>query len=253
MFKHHSRAGYPVKLTLLAAGFLLGVSSAPAQYVLDHFNCYQIQPTPPGGAVVDLRDQFNHPGVNISVSNKIRFCNPTYKVTSGPVVTPIAHPDDHLTFYRLSPQPPANLIVEVNNQFGPQQLVVTDPVLLAVPTQKSPHPNPPVDLDHYQCYRASGAPVAKPAILADQFHRERVQVNTPVLLCNPVMKQHAGAVTEILHPDHHLVCYSKTVRPFTATRGIRNQFETGQITTIASDWLCVPSQKQILGPAGAQE
>jgi hypothetical protein len=242
-----------MKLTLLAASLVLGAMTAQAQYVLDHFNCYQIQTTPPPGAVVNLVDQFNIPGLNVNVLNKIRFCNPTYKVVQGPVVTPITHPDDHLTFYRLSPRPPINLNVMVDNQFGPQQLLVTDPVLLAVPTQKSPHPNPPVDLDHYQCYIAAGQPVLKPAILADQFHRERVQVNTPILLCNPVRKEHNGAVTEIRHPDDHLVCYSKTLRQFANTRDIKNQFEASQIITIASDWLCVPSKKQIIGAAGAEE
>jgi len=246
-----------MKLTFFAAAVLLfGAAAADAQYVLDHFNCYQIQTTPPADAVVGLSDQFGQG--NAKVQSKFRFCNPTAKVvqspTGGTVVTPITHPDDHLTLYTIqSDQPPANLNVTVSNQFGEQRLTVFDARFLAVPTHKAPHPNPPVDLDHYQCYRASGQPIQRPAYLRDQFHPEQVRVNNPVLLCNPVKKQHNGAVTEVRHPDHHLVCYTKTPRQFVNTRDFRNQFESSQLITIASDLLCVPSKKAIVGPADAEE
>jgi hypothetical protein len=240
------------RTSLLAAAFLIGATAAQGQYILDHFNCYQIQPAPPADAVVELLDQFNNISV-ANVLNRFRFCNPTRKVVPGPVVTPVTHPDDHLTLYLLSPQQPVNLNVLVSNQFGNQPLTVFDARYLAVPTQKAPHTNPPVDLDHYQCYAATGQQLLKPAFLWDEFHQERVGVIAPVLLCNPVRKLHNGAITEIRHPDDHLVCYTKTPRQFVTTRGIKNQFQSTQITTIASDLLCVPSRKQVLGPADAEE
>lgn len=244
-----------MKRTALVAVFAVAISAgagtANAQYILDHFNCYQIQPGPTADAVVGLSDQFA--SYQALVQSKFRFCNTTAKAVLGPdgnpVITPIRHRDDHLTLYQLSPQPPVNLTVLVSNQFGEQTLVVFDARYLAVPTQKSPHQQPPVDLDHFLCYAASGKQVAVPAFLADQFHQERVKVNSPVLLCNPVKKEHNGTITDIRHPDNHLVCYTKTPRQFVTTRGVRNQFQATQITTIASDLLCVPSKKQILGTA----
>lgn len=241
-----------------SAVLLIGTAAAQAQvYTLDHFNCYQIQATPPPDAVVDLSDQFgSHQAIN--VQSKFRFCNPTFKGVPGPtgglVVTPITHPNDHLTFYHLSPQPPVNLNVLVSNQFGEQTLTVFDARYLAVPTQKSPHPQPPVDLDHFQCYAATGHQLMKPAALKDEFHSEQVQLISPVLLCNPVKKRHNGVITDILHPDNHLVCYTKTPRAFVTQRNLRNQFGTAQaIATIASDLLCVPSKKAIQGPADVAE
>jgi hypothetical protein len=239
-------------VAVFAVAMLASTAVARGQtYILDHFNCYQIQPSHPADAVVALKDQFrSYDAVN--VLSKFRFCNPTAKgvqTPGGPVITKITHPNDHSTLYQLNPQQPVNLKVVVKNQFGDQSLTVTDARYLAVPTQKSPHRQPPVDLDHYLCYAASGLQVAVPASLADQFQRERVKVTTPVLLCNPVQKQHNGAVTDIRHPDDHLVCYTKTPRQFATARGIKNQLESTQINTIASDLLCVPSKKQVLGTA----
>jgi hypothetical protein len=151
--------------------------------------------------------------------------------------------------YQVSPQPPVNLTVLVSDQFGEQTLVVFDARYLAAPTQRSPHQQPPVDLDDFLCHAASGKQVAVPAFLADQFHQEKVKVNSPVLLRNPVKKEHNGTITEIRHPDDHLVCYTKTPRQSVTTRGIRNLFQSTRITTIASDLLCIPSKTKILGPA----
>jgi hypothetical protein len=49
------------------------------------------------------------------------------------------------------------------------------------------------------------------------------------------------------------VCYTKTPRQFANTRKFRNQFESALLVTIASDLLCVPSKKAIVGPADAEE
>jgi hypothetical protein len=236
---------------LLAVSVFAGAFFAQAQvYVLDHFNCYQIEPSPPLNAAVALQDQFA--STTATVLNRIRFCNVTSKVVQGPggpVVTPITHRDDHLTLYTLSPQPPVNLNVLVSNQFGEQPLTVIQAKFLAVPTQKAPHQQPPVDLDHYKCYSVAGNPVQRPVRLQDQFRIEGALVSVPALLCNPVKKQHSGNVVEVKHPEDHLVCYRKTPRSFSMARDFKNQFESARFGTIASDMLCVPSKKKVLGPA----
>ena len=87
----------------------------------------------------------------------------------------------------------------MSNQFGPlQTLIVGDPILLAVPTQKNMEPAPH-DLDHFLLYQAQGLPFQPPPIvdLQDQFQEKQgVPVLQPRLFGNPVRKEHpVGVIT----------------------------------------------------------
>src|SRR5262249_42034552 len=152
----------------------------------------------PANDFVLLHDQFNQ-GTELEpalVRSPIFFCNPTVKTLSTGVVTPIQHPDHHLKMYLITTHPEPTHTVLVSNQFNSatagQQLTVFQPVILAVPTQKEPHAEPQ-GLDHYKCYLTRGEPINSKVILQDQFDkqkREEVAILRPVLLCNPVQKQH---------------------------------------------------------------
>ena len=69
-------------VALFAVALTAGAGTANAQYILDHFNCYQIQPTPPPDVAVRLSDQFGLYQAN--VQSKFRFCNVTAKSVLGP-------------------------------------------------------------------------------------------------------------------------------------------------------------------------
>ena len=144
------------------------------------------------------------------------FCNPTEKWLYYEVLTtPILNPDHHLLFYELLYQEePGWWQVEVNNQFGNQQLTVWGPVALAVPTHKLEpglH-DPPVGLDHFLLYEVIES-VQLPDIsvgLNDQFSDEEVwfSLGQPIFFANPVQKVvDWDIITPIENPEAHLVFY----------------------------------------------
>ena len=172
---------------------------------------------------VFLTDQFGE--ANAQVLSAQVFCNPVEKIHND-VVTPIRDPDAHLLMYRITTDVRDPLRkVAVSNQFGKEQILeVSRAFLLAVPTQKDPH-DPPVGLDHFECYRVTGESVATTVDLNDQFHEDRlVNVLEPVQLCNPVEKIHNEIVTPIEHLEDHLVCYGIEASPFDGRVRTDNQF-----------------------------
>lgn len=225
----------------------------------DHFLCYltpeevvfqNVEP----GTFVELEDRFDRAlGTNDvrEVGATERFCNPVQK-THGGSVSKIHHEDHHLTFYHLEPAAdPLDWTVQVENQFGVQELQIGAPNLLAVPTQKEPH-DPPVGLDHYKCYEAMGAFLDVELVLDDQFQSEGSVLNLfTFLFCNPVQKTHDDAVTEIRKPGEHLVCYltDPAIQLEQAeTRRLTNQFDSWEQELEQADLLCVPSADVSAGP-----
>lgn len=238
----------------LAVGIVAGPSigiGAPQPKIpeptgLDHFECYLSTATRPVDASVSLEDQFGRDKAR--VREAVRFCNPVRKI-HGDKSTPIQNPDAHLKFYRIESSEPARTRqVHVSNQFGQnQKLQVSEPLFLAVPTQKR-HPGqhgPAKGLDHFKCYRADGEPVKAVVDLRDQFLFSReVGVHSPFALCNPVTKEHAETVTKVQHPDDHLMCYRIDRRPFQTDVRTRDQFGEEGFPVKDADLLCVPSTKR---------
>ena len=101
---------------------------------LDHLKCYQCTGNPMPNVVVDLTDQF-HFEPQVQVLQPVLFCNPVVKIHNGNP-TPILHPADHLVFYAINPQPPFNIAVTTQNQFGPENLQLREADLLGVPSLK---------------------------------------------------------------------------------------------------------------------
>ena len=217
---------------------------------LDHFKCYFTRPDKSLFEPVRLEDQFDAADKiveDVRVLVAVRFCNPVKKIRGGQV-TSILNPDHHLTLYLIAPTAPTPArLVMVKNQFGVRKLKVFDPEVLAVPTQKAPHP-PPVGLDHFKCYRTYGTPINTVVSLEDQFHREpEVRVVEPFGLCNPVEKEHPPeSVTPIKNPKAHLVCYKITPTPITKILTVVNQFGPQTLVVRDADLLCVPSEKRVL-------
>ena len=219
---------------------------------LDHFTCYWVDSaTPPDiWENVTLEDQFG--AFNATVEYATVFGNPAEK-QHGQNVTPIWNPDHHFTVYFISLYEGdyVNRSVEVQNQFGTQELTVYGPVALAVPTQKvAPGDHkPPLCLDHYLLYAATGTSVDGSVNLTDQFGYEpEVEVYAPIYFANPVQKTHDGNVTEIVNPDVHVVIYSIYGGYFQETVQVVNQFGAQALNVSGPYYLAVPSQK-IVPPA----
>ena len=236
--------------SLLFGGRALAQGTAPT---LDHFRCYFTQ-GPPLNEVVGLKDQFDPAtgvGEDVRVMYPVRLCNPVEKKRLDKV-TPILNPDGHLKMYLIAPlltaagavsQPAPGRMVVVRNQFGLQSLRLSQPEVLAVPTQKFPH-NPPQGLDHFKCYRATGRNIAQVVSLNDQFVQSPdVKVLEPFGFCNPVAKLHNNQVTPIQNSKAHLVCYTITREPFETSVDTLNQFGPESLLVHGTDLLCVPSAK----------
>jgi len=246
-------------LVLLLSLELVTVAPLSAQItVLDHFKCYPAWGMDPIGEVVYLEDQFG--AVEGEVGEAKFFCNPAAKWIEEMPPTPpmILNLDNHLTLYSLyHEEEPQERIVNVENQFGTQQLVVSNPVMLGVPTWKlypGDH-DPPVGLDHFLLYKVTeGTPVDLVVGLEDQFFSENVLVYEPVYFANPVKKTHDGDVTLIGNLDEHLVFYRvQSGYMLSGEVSVSNQFGEPQYLEVYMDesypaLLAVPSEKVSAGP-----
>jgi hypothetical protein len=205
----------------------------------DHFQAY---PTTAGagldGPIVQIVDQFGTQTTDLGPS--IRFLVPADKNDEG-----IGDPFSHLTCYQITDGVAGPAVISTN-QFGVQPLTLGTPDSLCVPTEKLISPGP-VDLDHYKCYQAAGAPVDVGVTILDQFQFHETLVLEPKLFCTPADKNDEGIDDEI----NHLTCYRTD--PVGQTPGlipISNQFSAlDQLELIEPDLLCVPSTKELVPPA----
>jgi len=214
---------------------------------LDDFTCYAVESETYIGEVVYLEDQFG--AFNATVESALAFCNPAEKVHDD-MVTPISNPDHHFTMYSLTYEEEAQeWFVEATNQFGTQQLVVSGPVGLAVPTQKAGH-EPPVGLDHYLLYVIIEGPSVEEVVsLTDEFgDNPEVYVYQPVLFATPVRKTHGDEVTEIVNPEVHAVIYLIEGGYSEEEVQVVNQFGEETLHVYGPVVLAVPSETTKLEP-----
>ncbi len=228
----------------------IGAPERPEQtgFNLDHFKCYPSEADRAADAPVVLSDQFDSGEAHVYKS--ARFCNAVQK-HHGDIVTPIQDRDAHLELYYLEAQGETPSLVQVTNQFGPEQkLEIGQAKFLAVPTQKiKPGNHPfPERLDHFKCYEVFGKPAAVGIGLRDQFGWEpQLRAYEPQLLCNPTKKKHNGKVTPIQNPLDHLVCYQLYgTEPLMDFAYVRNQFGEENLRLEPADLLCLPSQKRVI-------
>ena len=239
-------------LMLLLSLELVTVAPVAAQNTaLSGFKCYPLDEltAPYVGEVVQMEDQFG--AVEAVVEWAEFFCNPVAKWEEE-MPPPILNRDHHLTLYSLSnEEEPQERIVKVENQFGTQQLVVSDPVMLGVPTHKL-YPGEhysPVGLDHFLLYEVIEGPSVEVEMdLYDQFGYEPgVFVYEPVYFANPVKKTHDGDVTLIGNPEAHLVFYRIASYSVSGWVLVDNQFNEQELEVYVDEYdpalLAVPSEK----------
>jgi hypothetical protein len=254
-------------LVFILAGFLVGAASmalasgkragSASALTLDHFQCYQLKPSPRLNRNVSLQDQFAKVPARVEVLSLLTICNPVRKtVRTG--TTPVRNRLAHLACYGLKAPGAVHPNVRVSNQFDKDtELVVGRAVQLCLPSGKSlgrvATPVKARGLDHFECYLVEAKERFSPqsVTLLDEFKRNKSwRVVRHTMLCNPVSKNKA----KILNPAGHLVCYELApkdtgLRPRTVS--ISNQFTTdpsGKViaTALASVSLCVPSSKREL-------
>ena len=257
----NSTVGYQFRSWTAPAGTFANATAAqttftiPAQDVtvtahfvvpqLDHFKCYDAVNATAQFILMDIEDQFCYLSY-WPVFGAEWFCNPVMKNSE-----PIVKPDNHLTIYSIDSYG-MSWHVEIVNQFGPQNLTVSGPVALAVPTWKldpGVH-EPPMYFDYFLLYEVvQGSPVDANVDLDDQFpgNAPEVNVTMPVYFANPVLHkyQQYGDESWVWDPDAHLVFYEISDNPeYYGGVNISNEFElqsfglseTGQL-------LAVPSEK----------
>jgi hypothetical protein len=223
---------------------------AHVQPLHDHFKSYIVDGPPlPAPIDVVLKDQF---GEMQGVVEQVRmFAPPVEKMLPSGEISPIVHPENHLTWYHFLGTSEERTLL-VTNQFGAdQEWVVKDPVFLLLPAQKLlplSHP-PPEGLDHYLCYDVlSGPPVGLDGVtLTDQFHQEYVSVGDPVVFCNPVDKIVPDDGLPIYDNENHLACYDifpHEPLPILEVWAI-DQFWEHLLLVFENQYLCVPSEKRI--------
>jgi len=228
----------------------------------DHYLGYEVKQTNDtsefGEIIVQLTDQFGN-GI-FEVEEPERLFNPVEK-NGEDIFDEITHlvgyeieavDDEHDDFIA---------IVNVTNQFGDIILDVEEEELLLVPSNKTLGlpPEQPFDStlsNHYKCYEVEVTDdtpefVKRQVTVFDpNFNENRVlEVEKPVLLCNPVQKIHNDVTAEIINPENHLLCYDVKGEPDHIKRNsvfTDNQFGPEEFETEKERELCVPSMKMVL-------
>ena len=223
----------------------------------DHFKTYNVTPFPLVAPIpVTLEDQFGP--VEGQVDGITMFSNPVVKELPGGEVSPIADPNNHLTWYPFMGLAGPHTIL-VSNQFGgDQKMTVENFNFILLPAwkmlingQPTPHDHPSI-LDHYVCYDVtSGPPVGLANVtLTDQFHQEIVEVGDPRVFCNPADKIIPDDGLPMYDPDNHLACYD--IIPHVGAPPLEvwanDQFGDSMFMVLQNELLCVPSTKILCVP-----
>jgi uncharacterized repeat protein (TIGR02543 family) len=230
------------------------ISWEPMEPPLDHFRCYNWHGEMPNpGEVVELTDEFGT--FNATVGLGTTLCSPVEKAVNEIAAwewVPISHPDYHLMLYMLEDIEPQEWVVTVNNQFGEQELTVSGPGGLAVPTRKDPH-GEPVGLDYFLVYEVTESPSMDVIVdLTDEFGGgdNNFEMVEPFafIFGSPVRITHDGEVTNIVNPDDHLVFYwmrDEDAISEVHTVDVSNPFGQWQLDLFQGDeaLLAVPSEK----------
>ncbi len=247
-------------VALAVAMLALQSNVAYVQDVHDHFKSYLVTGhLLPAPIDVTLQDQFGT--VQGTVERIVMFSPPVEKMLPGGEVSPIIHPENHLTWYDFVGGTSEQRTLLVTNQFGAdQEWVVKDPKFLLLPAWKLyvnglptglDHPS---GLDHYLCYEAiSGPPIGLDGVtLTDQFHQELVAVGDPMLLCNPADKIDPDDGLPIYDNANHLACYDifPHLPPLPLDVFANDQFGDSMFMVLENQYLCVPSSKRIK-PSGS--
>ena len=259
-------------VTLGVAGTAAGVaaaSAAPSRHItqpplVDHQLCYTaagLHFRIPSG--VRLIDQFSPNGFVPRISFTLDVhCNPVEKILPTGQIIPITNPSAHLACFPLAPaSPQPTPTVQVTNQFGTGTLIPGQPNIVCLPSWKSltgppgKTPTTPPGLNHFTCYPVKLAPGSPPyhpppVMLKDEFARAPVKATVnpvPQELCLPTEKIVGTHVFPIINPAAHLLCFPVTATPVISKVWDENQFGTSVLTVHATNWLCVPSTKKIVG------
>jgi hypothetical protein len=185
------------------------ITVTPTPLPLDHFQCFETHRTPLNRAGVSVIDQFGASTVTIKRSKRI--CAPADKNGEDPTaITDAGHLSSY-TIKQTDPKYTGSLKgVTVTNQFGSLVLNVGRADRLLVPTAKSLTGTPTFPLteplDHFKCYKVSGAKFRRADIgVETQFGPLTIDIKKPLHLCAPANKSGEDP-TAPNHPDH-LMCY----------------------------------------------
>ena len=222
--------------------------TATANFVgpLDHATGYWVNYSTPEyiEEEVLLEDQFG--AFHALVEYVEGFVIPAEKMYNDETA-PIYNPDHCLTIYWIScEEDTGRWIVDIENQFGPQTLLVEGPYALAVPTKNGAHAEP-LGLDHYLLYYVVDYTYLDEIVveLNDELLNEPMvtEVYEPALFANPVKKTHGTEVTEILNPDVHGALYYTDWGAVSETVDVVNQFGEQTLDIEGPYGLVVPSDK----------
>ena len=253
----------------MTAGVTAAVTSgAETVFKVDHQLCYTAvgKFKPPTAVPVRLINQFSPNGFVPKINpGLVVHCNPVIKTVvtpAGPKTYPVTNPHAHLGCFPITESQQKTWKVMVTNQFGQAVMTTGQPNLLCLPTWKSltgppmQKPTTPPGLNHFTCYPVtlvpgSGAYKAPAVILRDEFGKAQSQVSSvPKELCLPTTKIVGKREFPIIDAKTHLLCFPGVKHPFRPAVYDENQFGTSKVAIRIATWLCLPSTKQVIGPAG---
>ena len=224
--------------------------------VVDHYKCYKSKTA--GGSPgfvsreVTLSDAFESKTTEVLKTEE--FCNAVDKNGEG-----IEDPTAHLHCYTIRDvrgQPHFDARpVEVENQFGTQNLVARRSRSVCVPAEADGTPSS-LNIDRFKCYDAK-KPAGEPrfserqVLLADNFESKLTRVVKPMRVCNAVDENGEGMVNH----GAELHCYKvKDVsgQPKFVRRDVdsSNEFGGERLLVQKPTVVCLPSTKEVPAVCG---
>jgi hypothetical protein len=244
------RYGSLVSFAVIAAVGLAAVGSAQAQFLIDHYKVYPVDPLP-SGLPVDLNDQFG-PSNHVLIQRD-KFANPVLKTIPPEVPVPfpgsLFYPNEHLSWWKITEEVLPPQTIHVTNQFGGATWEIGNAQYLLVPAVKNLLPGIVLN-QHYKCYDATGHDALKTVDLADQFGIDTHNVLAPRYFCNPVEKLGPPPLVPSGPPPlplDHLACYDiDPPQPGLPNVILSDQVDGGFFHVMGnSEMLCVPSRKRL--------
>jgi len=264
---------------LALSGFSMTLNEAYAQsdVVIGDFFCWTVDSQTSFAEALTLQDQFflNDP-FTVNSETPFQFCESSDKDldhVNFPGVD-FASPFNtgsktglHYTTYKITGPSVQQAVDIVINNFSPpysDTVTVDTPSELWVPNTKiigttfipSDDASPTFgDQRHFVCYDIVGDPIVEPEMkFTHQFGDNIFTIDKPILLCNPVEKDHPiGTPIEnpIIGNTNHLVCFDFKVSPaptgvIPALAGIFDQIgDTDDSDNLAFDKACFESSKSL--------
>ena len=232
--------GYNYGTAITNANLQAALANRPPAIDSTHFWSYSVLDTVDTLITVSVSDQFL-PLTSVRIDTLVKLVNWVQKDGS-----PVTDSLWHFTWWNIKDKVFVPEKAAIDNQFGPQDVILNYLSFLLAPAAKNDTSGSPEGLSHYLCYKTASEPGPfGEHTFFDEWRTDTVVVGRLVYLCAPCLKHHDGVTYLPADTVTHLAVYriaphSERFEPF-----VEDQFDSlsFSVAQLDSEYLFVPSLK----------